>query len=52
MRSAGYDGSIGTYPAPDLITASNATTKSAERGRITATRTSGPAPNAINLRAN
>ncbi len=52
MRSAGYSGSTGTYPAPALTTASSETTRSMERGRATATNRSGPAPWSTSSRAN
>ncbi len=51
IRSAGYPGSIGTYPAPACTTASIATTASSERGSTTPTRHSGPTPRASNRRA-
>ncbi|KQU66156.1 hypothetical protein ASC88_11390 [Rhizobacter sp. Root29] len=46
-RSAGCDGSIGTYAPPAFSTASSATIKSNERGSETATRVSGLTPCAI-----
>ena len=45
-RSGGVAGSIGTYAPPAFNTPSSATTRSTDRSRHTATRTSGPTPRA------
>src|ERR1700677_3996723 len=51
IRSAGYDGSTGGHPAPDLSTPSTAVIMSAERGSAMATSRPGPAPTVIRYRA-
>ncbi len=44
IRASGCAGSIGTYAAPVLSTASIATIASAERSNSSATRSPGPTP--------
>ncbi|OBI98310.1 hypothetical protein A5660_04835 [Mycobacterium alsense] len=44
IRASGTDGSIGTYAAPVLTTATIATIASTDRGNNNATRAPGPTP--------
>ncbi|SLH42333.1 Uncharacterised protein [Mycobacteroides abscessus subsp. abscessus] len=51
VRSSGWAGSSGTYPAPAVSTAYMATSSSVLRGIASATSDSGPTPRPISTRA-
>src|SRR3984957_9411244 len=51
IRSPGYPGSTGTYPAPDFSTPSTAVIMAGERGIAIATSRPGPAPKPTRCRA-